>query len=99
MENMNRRQIIQQKIDQIRQIAARHGAGNVRLFGSVARGDDHADSDVDLVVRFESHRTLLDHGALQTELEDLLGFKVDVLSEAGLKGRFREQVLREAIVI
>jgi uncharacterized protein len=96
---MTRRQLIQQKIDQVRQIAAQYGASNVRLFGSVARGDDRPDSDVDLVVQFERNRTLLDHGALVMDLEELLGFKGDVLSEAGLRGRFRERVMREAVPI
>jgi predicted nucleotidyltransferase len=96
---MVRRQRIQQNIDEIRQIASRHGASNVRLFGSIARGDENEDSDLDLIVSFDPGRTLLDHGALVMDLQELLGFRVDVLSEAGLKGRFREQALREAVPI
>jgi uncharacterized protein len=94
---MSHRDVIQSKIDPIRQIAARHGASNVRLFGSVARGEERPDSDVDLVVTFEPSRTLLDHGALLMDLEELLGFTVDVLSEAGLTARFREQILLECV--
>jgi predicted nucleotidyltransferase len=96
---MNRRQVFHQEIARIREIAARHGAGNLRVFGSMARGDDRPDSDVDLVVTFDSGRTLLDHGALVMDLQDLLGFRVDVLSEAGLTGRFRERVMREAVAL
>jgi predicted nucleotidyltransferase len=96
---MNRREIIEQRLDRIREIAARHGAFDLRLFGSVARGEDRQDSDVDIVVRFAPGRTLLDHGALLMDLQDLLGFKVDVLSEAGLRGVFRERVMREAVAL
>jgi uncharacterized protein len=96
---MSKREVIQKKIEHIRQAAASHGATNVRLFGSFARGDENPDSDVDLLVQFEASRTLLDHGGLVMDLEELLGFKVDVLSEAGLKGRFRERVMREAVSI
>ncbi len=94
---MTRRQTILKHIDQIREIAARHGAGNVRLFGSRARGEDGFDSDADLLVTFAPDRSLLDHGALLMDLNDLLGFKIDVLSEAGLHGRMRERVLAEAV--
>ena|SRR5690349_23936704 len=91
------RQIIHQKRGQILEIAARHGASNVRVFGSVARGDATAASDVDLIVQFERGRSLFDHGGLIADLEDLLGVKVDVVSERGMRERFRDIVLKEAV--
>jgi hypothetical protein len=78
-------------------IARRYGAYDVRVFGSVARGDADASSDVDLVVRFEPERSLFDHGGLLMDLRDLLGIEVDVVSEGALKGRFGELVRREAV--
>jgi len=65
------RQSLQQKRDAILQIARRYGASDVRIFGSVARGDATEASDVDLIVRFEPGRTLLDHGGLVMDLRDL----------------------------
>lgn len=87
---------INQKREEILRIAARHGAGNVRIFGSMARGDAIEQSDLDLLVRFDVDRSLLDHGALIEDLRDLLGIKVDVVSEGLLKGRFGERILAEA---
>ena len=87
---------ISEKRVQILLVAAAHGARNVRVFGSVARGESGAESDVDLLVEFEPGRSLLDHAALQIELEALLGRRVDVASERGLRPRVRERVLREA---
>jgi uncharacterized protein len=79
--------------------AARHGATNVRVFGSVARGDADADSDVDFLVDFEPGRSLLDLAGLLVELEDLLGHRVDVVTEPGLKARIRQRVLAEAVAV
>jgi predicted nucleotidyltransferase len=84
------------KRQEILRIAAKHGARNVRVFGSVARGQARPDSDVDLLVDMEPGRTLLDMGGLLMELRDLLGLKVDVVTEQGLKPRIREQVLKAA---
>jgi hypothetical protein len=78
-------------------VAARHGASNIRIFGSVARGDNTAASDVDLVVRLEPGRTLLDQGGLLMDLRDLLGMEVDVIDEEALSGRFGTIVEREAV--
>jgi hypothetical protein len=69
----------------------------VRVFGSVARGDADEHSDIDLLVEFDTERSLLDHAGLWLELQELLGVKVDVVSERGLKARIRERVLQEAI--
>ena len=79
--------------------AARHGATNVRVFGSVARGEADRASDVDFLVDFEPGRSLLDLAGLLVELEDLLGHPVDVVTEPGLKARIRQRVLAEAVAV
>lgn len=79
--------------------ATRHGATNVRVFGSVARGDADAASDVDFLVDFEPGRSLLDLASLLVDLEDLLGHPVDVVTEPGLKARIRQRVLGEAVPV
>ncbi len=80
----------------IRDLAARHRAGNPRVFGSAATGRATRYSDVDLLVDALPGATLLDLGALQVELEALLGVKVDLLTPADLPPAFRDQVLAEA---
>lgn len=92
----NLRSLLNEKRTAILETARRHGARNVRIFGSVARGDDDEKSDLDFLVEMEPGRSLLDHAALLLDLEKLLGRKVDVLSENGIKARMRERVLREA---
>jgi predicted nucleotidyltransferase len=77
-------------------VAARNGAYNVRVFGSVARGDNRPDSDVDFLVNLQKGRSLLDLARLLRELQTLLGTSVDVMTEAGLRTRIKDQVLREA---
>jgi predicted nucleotidyltransferase len=94
---MDLNSLLKSRREEILSIAARHGARNVRVFGSVARGEDDDKSDIDLLVEFESGRSLLDHAGLWLELQDLLGCKVDVVSERGIKPRIRERVLREAV--
>ncbi len=91
--------LLKEKREEILRIAARHGARNVRVFGSVARGEADAQSDIDLLVEFEPDRSLLDHAALWLELQELLGCKVDVVSEGGVKARIRDRVLREAVPV
>ena len=78
-------------------VAAKYGAYNVRVFGSVARSEADAESDVDFLVEMEANRSLLDLGGLLMELQDLLGCKVDVVTEKGLRKRIRERVLNEAM--
>lgn len=90
-------ELLKSKREEILSIAARHGARNVRVFGSVARGEADEASDIDLIVEFELDRSLLDHAGLWLELQELLGCKVDVVSERGIKPRIRERVLREAM--
>lgn len=88
---------LRQKRNEIFRLAARHGATNVRVFGSVARGDEDERSDVDFLVEMGGGRSLLDLGGLLVDLEELLGRRVDVVTERGLKTRIRERVLREAV--
>jgi predicted nucleotidyltransferase len=78
-------------------LAARYGASNVRIFGSVAHGEARPESDIDFLVRLEDQRSLLDLIGLWQDLEDLLVCEVDVVTERGLKERMRERVLREAV--
>lgn len=78
-------------------LAAQCGAYNVRVFGSVARGEADADSDVDFLVEVELGYSLLDLGGLLMALQELLGCSVDVVTEKGLRERIRDRVLSEAV--
>ncbi|MHB1244279.1 MAG: nucleotidyltransferase family protein [Gaiellaceae bacterium] len=82
--------------EKILEVAARHGARNLRVFGSVARGDADEGSDVDFLVDMDAGRSLLDMGALLMDLEDLLGCDVDVVTENGLRERVRPRAVAEA---
>jgi predicted nucleotidyltransferase len=93
---MTLQELIASKREAILEVAARNGAYNVRVFGSVARGEADERSDVDFLVDMEPGRTLLDLGGLHADLEELLGVKVDVGTERSLKPRIRDRVLREA---
>jgi predicted nucleotidyltransferase len=96
---MTIRERLNEKRAEVLRAAERHGARNVRLIGSVARGEAGADSDLDLLVELERGRSLLDHAALMIELEALLGCKVDVATEKGLRPRVRDRVLAEAVAL
>ena len=85
------------KREEILRAAAHRGARNVRVFGSVARGDNDADSDVDFLVEMEPGRTLFDLSGLLLDLETLLHVSVDVVTEGGLRPKVRERVLSEAL--
>jgi uncharacterized protein len=85
--------------DDILLIADKYGATNLRVFGSVSRGDERPDSDIDLLVDLQQTWTLLDHIGMMQDLEDLLQRKVDVAVARGLKERFRDRILREAIAL
>ncbi len=82
--------------EEILAVAARYGARNVRIFGSVARGEAGESSDVDFLVDMESGRSLFDLAGLLTELRDLLGRDVDVVTESGLYWLLRRRILSEA---
>ena len=94
---MNLSQLLQQKRQQVLEIAQGHGARNVRLFGSVARGEATATSDLDLLIEMTPERTLLDVIAIKQDLEELLGCKVDVVTEAAISPYLRDKVLHEAV--
>lgn len=79
--------------------AARCGASDVRLFGSVARGEERGDSDIDFMVRLAPGRTLLDLVRLESLLEQLLGRRVDVVTESSLAEPIRAHALREATLV
>lgn len=88
---------LRRKRKAILRVAARHGATSVRVFGSVARDEATPTSDVDLLVKLDPGRTLLDHAALLVELQRLLGKDVDVVTVEGLRERLRERITREAV--
>jgi uncharacterized protein len=93
---MTTEQLVQSKREAILRVTAQHGARNVRVFGSVARGEASDESDVDFLVDFEPGRSLLDLGGLRVELESLLGRRVDVVAEAGIYWLLRRRILNEA---
>lgn len=87
------------KRDEVFRLAAKYGAHHVRAFGSIARGDADKASDLDLLVELDPGRSLLDLGGLQFDLEALLGCRVDVVTERGLKRRIRDRVIQEAVPV
>lgn len=87
---------LQQKRNDILRIAAEYGARNLRVFGSAARGEDRADSDMDLLVDMDADRSLLDVVGLGQDLEELLDRKVDVLTGGSLHPALRERILAES---
>lgn len=94
---MNVQKALATKRDEILRIAAAHGAKNLRVFGSVSRGEATEKSDVDLLIKLEPGRSLLDIVAIKQDLEDLLGCKVDVVTEDAVSPYIRDQILKEAI--
>jgi len=93
---MSELQKIQQKKEEILVVAQQHGIMNIRIFGSVARGEDNLQSDIDLLVDLEKGRTLFDLGGALIQLQDLLGRKVDIVTERGLHWYLREKIMKEA---
>lgn len=84
---------------QITDLAKKYGAYNVRIFGSLVRGELKDNSDIDFLVTFEPQRSLFDQGGLLMDLQDLLHCKVDIVDEQAMRPRFRGQVLKEAIFL
>jgi len=96
---MSLEELLQAKREDILHTASKYGAYNVRVFGSVARGEADSESDIDLLVYMEPGRSLFDLGGLLMDLQDLLNCNVDVVTEDGLRDRIRERVLKEAIAL
>jgi predicted nucleotidyltransferase len=94
---MNNLEQITARRDEVLRLAASYGARNVRVFGSCSRGEDRSTSDIDILVKFESGRSLLDHVGLQQDLQTLLGCRVDVLAEGGISPYLQDQILAEAL--
>jgi hypothetical protein len=83
----------------ILEVAHRHGARNVRVFGSVARGDNREDSDVDILVDLDADRNLFDLGGLLMDLSKLLGSEVDLVESGCIHPYIRDRVLAEAVTL
>ncbi|NEQ26789.1 MAG: nucleotidyltransferase family protein [Microcoleus sp. SIO2G3] len=92
-------ELLKEKREEIIRIAAQHGAYNVRVFGSVARGEANSDSDIDFLIDLGEKRSPWFPVRLIRDLEILLGRKVDIVTEKGLKERIRKRVLQEAVLL
>ncbi len=90
-------ELLRQRRNEILKLASQHGARNVRVFGSAARGEADGDSDIDFLVELEPDRTLFDLGALLMDLQDLLGRKVDVVTDDSIYWLLRRRILKEAV--
>jgi hypothetical protein len=94
---MTARDLIADRKHEILQVAKRHGALRIRIFGSAARQEDTASSDIDFLVELEPGRSLLDQIALQQDLAELLGHRVDVVVEGGVSPYLQDRILAEAL--
>lgn len=94
---MDIRDLLKEKREEILRVASKHGARNVRVFGSAARGDADEKSDIDFLVDMEPDRSLLDLSALMIDLRELLGREVDLVTEDGLYWLLRRRILKEAV--
>ena len=90
-------ELLRQRRNEILKLASQHGARNVRVFGSAARGEADGDSDIDFLVELEPDRTLFDLGALLMDLQDLLGRKVDVVTDDSIYWLLRRRILKEPV--
>jgi uncharacterized protein len=97
MDVVNTGRRIREHRDEILQMAARHGAGNIRIFGSVARGEETPESDVDFLIDITGETTPWFPGSLAADLEQLLGRRVQVVIRRSLSHLIRDEVLREAV--
>ena len=96
-EFMTTTSLLKSRRDRILQLAAQHGASNVRVFGSVARGEARPESDIDFLVEMDSGRSLLDLIELSQNLETLLQRKVDILTDGGLSPYLEQHIHAEAV--
>src|SRR6266542_4440532 len=98
MSNHKLKDLLNSRRGEILALARQYGALNVRLFGSVARGDDDEASDIDLLVDMEPGRSLLDLGGFLTAVELKLGHRVDVVTEKGLRPNIHDRIVKEAVL-
>ena len=96
---MSLERVILEKRDEIQKIAAKHGAHNIRVFGSVARGEEGPGSDIDFLVDAGPNTSSWFPAGLIVDLEELLGRRVDVVTEKGINPKLRDRVLREAMPV
>lgn len=96
VKNMITMEVLQNKSSEIKRISSIHGARRIRVFGSVAKNTATVNSDVDFLVDLDEGRSLLDLGGLLMDLQELLGCKVDVVTEKGLHWYLKEKILQEA---
>jgi uncharacterized protein len=94
---MTLQEIRRSKREKILTIASSHGASNIRVFGSVARGEASASSDIDLLVELEPGRSLMDLGGFLMDVQEELGIRVDVATERMLRPEVRRRVLAEVV--
>lgn len=92
-------ELLQHRRDDIRRIAAKHGAYNVRIFGSVARGEARPDSDIDFLIEKGPRTSSWFPAGLVLDLEELLGRRVEIVTEKALSPYLRDRVLREAVAL
>ena len=88
---------VRRQRDAILRLASKYGVRSVRLFGSVARGEPHVHSDLDVLADFEPDRSLLDQVGFEQDLEVLLGCRVEVVAEGGISPYLEDRILREAV--
>lgn len=96
---MSRLQILKQNRQKILSLAERRGGTNVRIFGSVARGEEGQNSDIDFLMTFREGATLFDRGGLVVDLRELLGCDVDVVSDKTVHPLIRDEIQRTAIAL
>lgn len=96
IEAMDTLSVLRSRRSEILALAAKHGASNVRLFGSVVRGEDLEDSDVDFLVDMQENRSLFDLIGLQQDIEKAIGRKVDVLTPNGINRHLKDRIMDEA---
>jgi len=89
--------VLKNRRHEILDIASRYGARKIRIFGSILRGETKQNSDIDFLIELESGRSLLDVIAIKQDLEDLLGCKVDVVTEAAVSPFIRDEILGQAV--
>jgi predicted nucleotidyltransferase len=94
---MHAKNVLKKHRDEIMRLLAKHGAKNARIFGSAARGGEKAESDIDFLVEVGPDHSPFFPGGLVADLEDLLGRKVDVVTEKALHWYIRDRILKEAI--